>query len=100
MIPPTYATCPRCERRMAPGTPCCDCPWRQDGRVIPALAFGSETPPPLGDNCPDCNTPRGGTHHYDCDEEQCPHGRQAVTCDRCPTLEHDPYYRKSPGPVQ
>ena len=98
MIPPTYATCPRCERVMAPGTSCCECPWRQDGRVIPATLYGSEMPPLQGDYCRDCNAGRGQSHHYDCCIEQCPHGEQAVTCDLCPVLEHDPYY--AAGPVQ
>ena len=100
MIPPTYATCPRCERVKSPGTPCCDCPWRQNGRVIDPLAFGSERAGYSADNCGQCNTPRGGTHHYGCDVEECPHGRQATTCDLCPALEHDLYYAATTGPVQ
>jgi hypothetical protein len=91
--PRSWATCPRCERPMQPGTSCCDCPWRQDGRVIPPIRFGAERPEPSGEFCRDCNTPRGGAHHYNCDFEQCPHDRQAVACDRCEPLEVDPYYQ-------
>jgi 5-methylcytosine-specific restriction endonuclease McrA len=59
--------------------------------VIPPIRFGSETPPPLDDVCHDCGTPIGGRHHYGCDVEECPHHRQAITCDLCPVLLNDPY---------
>ena len=64
--PQTYATCPRCELPMAPGTSCCECPWRQDGRVIPPVRFGSERYYSGAEHCRDCGTPVGGTHHYGC----------------------------------
>lgn len=92
--PQTYATRPRCELPMAPGTSCCECPWRQDGREIPPVRFGSERYYSGAEHCRDCNTPRGGTHHYGCTIEYCPHGRQAITCDLCVPLDRDPFASK------
>lgn len=100
MIPPTYPTCPRCEQVMAPGTSCCDCPWRQDGRVIPATTFGAEPWTLPGDDFGECHTPRGGTHHYGCAREPCPGDVLAVSCTLCPPLEHGPYAAATAGPVQ
>lgn len=89
-----YPVCPRCERDMAPGVSCCDCTWTIDGKSIPALRFGEEDYTQGQVRCRDCNTPRGGTHHYGCTIEYCPHRNQAITCDACPVLDHDPYAPK------
>ncbi len=92
IAPPTYAVCLRCKDRMTPGTSCCECPWHQEGREIPPIRFGSEKYYAGAEHCRDCGAPVGGTHHYGCTIENCPHGRQAITCDRCPVLDRDPYY--------
>jgi hypothetical protein len=91
-----YRTCPRCELEMAPGVSCCDCPWRQDGKVIPAIPYGRETYLGAAKNdetCRDCGAPQGGGHHYECIVEQCPHGEQALLCSECPPLANDPFVR-------
>jgi len=85
----------------------CDlCGEPMDGRPCPAmvlpigryiyrrLSFGEEewsrehyaaTGHP--DHCHDCLTPWGGTHHWGCDLEQCPHCLgQLLSCD-CDVLQ-------------
>jgi hypothetical protein len=94
-VPRGYAVCPRCEQRMEPGVSCDDSHWSQGGQWICPTRYGAEIPEPAGDICRDCNAPRGGTHHYDCAVEQCPHGRQAITCDRCEPIEGDPYHSRT-----
>ena len=89
----SYSICPRCDRKMAPGTSCDESPWRQDGKVIAPVRSGDERSPGDLDVCRPCNAPRGGTHHVACSWEECPHGNQAITCDDCPIVEDAPYFR-------
>ena len=88
--PHGYSTCPRCEQRQTPGTGCTDGDWPGGA---PPIRFGSEAFYAGQSTCRDCGAPVGGTHHYDCSIEYCPHRRQAITCELCVPLETDPYER-------
>ncbi len=94
---PRYPVCPRCEREMRPGGGCDASTWHQDGREIPPTRYGSEHVGYHPEACHDCGAGVGATHHYSCTIEECPHRNQAVTCDACVPLEHDPYYTRSRG---
>lgn len=46
-----------------------------DSTALPAVRHDRE------ERCPDCNIPRGGTHHPNCDQERCPKcAGQLISC--------------------
>lgn len=74
-----FATCPYCNKEMAPGGTCNVLKLKfADGkeyRRIPYVAACNEEP------CGDCNVGDGCLHHLGCDNEKCPKcGGQLISC--------------------